>query len=201
MKKCRRDTNTSAGILLQSQPQSFQTAIRSSLRELGIDKLVMVQRVLEEIIKASFAPQESAKISSSQDVVNLLAAEMATLDQEHLRVLLLNNRNEVLNIQEIYVGNVNRSIVRSSEVFRPAVRDNAPGIIVVHNHPSGNPTPSPEDISITRDLVSAGELLSIQLLDHIVIGDGGRYVSMKEKDLGFGVATGKRKRVPSASRK
>ena len=156
-------TNPSAGIP-QSQPQSFQTTIRSSLRELGVDKLVMVQRVLEEIIKASVVPQKRATISSSQDVFNLLAPEMASLDQEHLRVLLLNNRNEVLSIQEIYVGNVYSSIVRSSEVFRPAVRDNAPGIIVVHNHTSGNPTPSPEDISITRDLVSAGELLSSQLL-------------------------------------
>ena len=193
-------TNPSAGIP-QSQPQSFQTTIRSSLRELGVDKLVMVQRVLEEIIKASVVPQKRATISSSQDVFNPLAPEMAGLDQEHLRVLLLNNRNEVLSIQEIYVGNVYSSIVRSSEVFRSAVRDNAPGIIVVHNRTSGNPTPSPEDISITRDLVSAGELLSIQLLDHIVIGDRGRYVSMQEKGLGFGQTNAKRKRVPSASRK
>ena len=157
----KRGLPYSYGILPQSQPQSFQTAIRSPLRELAIDKLVMVQRVLEEIIRASLAPQERARISSSQDVVNLLAAEMAGLDQEHLRVLLLNNRNEVLCIQEIYVGNVYTSIVRPAEVFRPAIKDNAPGIIVVHNHTSGHPTPSPEDISITRDLVSAGKLLSI----------------------------------------
>jgi DNA repair protein RadC len=90
-----------------------------------------------------------------------------------------------LSIKEIYVGNVNSSMVRPSEVFRPAVRDNAPSIIVVHNHPSGDPTPSPEDVSITRELVSAGKLLSIDLLDHLVIGHGNRYVSLNEKGLGF----------------
>ena len=133
----------------------------------------------------SLAPQERAVIHSPQDVANLVMAEMASLDQEHLRVLLLNTKNEVLSIQEIYVGNVNSSMVRPSEVFRPAVRENAPSVIVVHNHPSGDPTPSPEDVSITRDLVSAGKLLSIDLLDHLVIGLGSRYVSLNEKRLGF----------------
>jgi DNA repair protein RadC len=133
----------------------------------------------------SLAPQERAVIHSPQDVANLVMAEMASLDQEHLRVLLLNTKNEVLSIQEIYVGNVNSSMVRPSEVFRPAVRDNAPSIIVVHNHPSGDPTPSPEDVSITRELVSAGELLSIELLDHLVIGYGNRFISLNEKRLGF----------------
>lgn len=133
----------------------------------------------------SLAPQERAVIHSPQDVANLVMAEMASLDQEHLKVLLLNTKNEVLSIQEIYVGNVNSSMVRPSEVFRPAVRDNAPSMIVVHNHPSGDPTPSPEDVSITRDLVAAGKLLSIDLLDHLVIGHGNRYISLNEKRLGF----------------
>jgi DNA repair protein RadC len=133
----------------------------------------------------SLAPQERAVIHAPQDVANLVMAEMASLDQEHLRVLLLNTKNEVLSIQEIYVGNVNSSMVRPSEVFRPAVRDNAPSIIVVHNHPSGDPTPSPEDVSITRELVSAGKLLNIDLLDHLVIGHGNRYISLNEKGLGF----------------
>jgi DNA repair protein RadC len=134
----------------------------------------------------SLAPQERAVIHSPQDVANLLAAELAALDQEHLRVLLLSTRNEVLSIQEIYVGNVNSSVVRPAEVFRPAIRDNAPFIIVVHNHPSGDPTPSPEDVAITRALVSSGKLLGIELLDHVIIGSGGRYISLNEKGLGFG---------------
>ena len=133
----------------------------------------------------SLAPEDRAVINSPQDVANLLQAEMATLEQEHLRVLLLNTRNQVLRTVEVYVGNVNSSIVRPSEVFRPAVRDNAPSIIVAHNHPSGDPTPSPEDVAITRDLVSAGKLLGIDLLDHLVIGSGGRYVSLNERKLGF----------------
>ena len=133
----------------------------------------------------SLAPQDRAVIHSPQDVANLLQGEMSTLSQEHLRVLLLNTKNQVLNVQEVYVGNVNSSIVRASEVFRPAVRDNAPSIIIVHNHPSGDPTPSPEDAAITRDLVAAGKLLGIELLDHVVIGSGGRYVSLNEKKLGF----------------
>jgi DNA repair protein RadC len=83
------------------------------------------------------------------------------------------------------LGNVNSAVVRAAEVFRPAIRDNAPSIIVVHNHPSGDPTPSPEDIAVTRELVAAGKLLGIELLDHVVIGSGNRYVSLNEKRLGF----------------
>jgi DNA repair protein RadC len=90
-----------------------------------------------------------------------------------------------MSVQEIYVGNVNTSVVRAAEVFRLAIRDNAPSIIVAHNHPSGDPTPSPEDVAITRELASAGKLLGIDLLDHVVIGSGGRYVSLNEKRLGF----------------
>ena len=133
----------------------------------------------------SLAPEERTTIGSPQDVANLLMAEMAVLDQEHLRVLLLNTKNEVLGSHEIYVGNVNSSVIRPAEVLRPAVRENAPSIIVVHNHPSGDPTPSEEDVSVTRDLVAAGKLLGIGVLDHVVIGSGNRWVSMNEKGLGF----------------
>ncbi len=133
----------------------------------------------------SMSPEDRAVIHSPQDVANLLQAEMAPLEQEHLKVLLLNTKNQVLSVPEIYIGNVNSSMVRPAEIFRPAVRDNAPSIIVVHNHPSGDPTPSPEDVNITRELVAAGKLLSIDLLDHIVIGSGGRHVSLNERRLGF----------------
>ena len=133
----------------------------------------------------SLAPEERMVISSPRDVANLVMAEMAAFDQEHLRVVLLNTKNEVLSIQEIYIGNVNSSVVRPGEVLRPAVRDNAPSVIVVHNHPSGDPTPSPEDIAITRELLAAGKLMGIELLDHLVVGSGNRYVSLNEKGLGF----------------
>ncbi len=133
----------------------------------------------------SLAPEERVAINSPQDVANLVTGEMAALEQEHLKALLLNTKNEVLSVQEIYIGNVNSSVVRPAEVIRPAVRDNAPSIIIVHNHPSGDPTPSSEDVAITRELVDAGKLLGVDVLDHLVIGSGNRYVSLKEKGLGF----------------
>jgi len=127
----------------------------------------------------SLAPEERIIISTPQDAANLVTGEMGTLDQEHLRVILLNTRNEVLSTHEIYVGNVNSSVVR------PAVRNNAPSLIVVHNNPSGNPAPSDDDIAITKDLVASGKLLGIEVLDHLVIGSGQRYVSMNENGQGF----------------
>ncbi len=133
----------------------------------------------------SLAPEERVVINSPQDVANLLMAEMAVLDQEHLKALLLNTKNEVLGIREIYVGNVNSSVVRPAEVFRPAVRENATSVIVVHNHPSGDPTPSAEDVSITRNLVEAGKMMAVEVLDHLVIGSGNRFISLKESGIGF----------------
>lgn len=133
----------------------------------------------------SLAPEERMTIGSSQDVANLMMAEMAVLDQEHLRVLVLNTKNEVMGTHEIYVGNVSSAVVRPAEVLRPAVRENAPSIILVHNHPSGDPTPSNEDVSITRELVAAGKLLGIDVLDHLVIGSGNRYVSLNDKGWAF----------------
>ena len=134
---------------------------------------------------ASLAPEERAQISCPQDAASLLIAEMEPLVQENLVVLLLNTRNQVVARRTIYIGTVNSSAVRPAEVLRPAIRENAPSIIVAHNHPSGDPTPSPEDISVTRDLASAGKLMDIELLDHLIIGRGGRFTSLKEKRLGF----------------
>ena len=133
----------------------------------------------------SLSPEERVTVNCPEDAVNLLSAEMSALDKEHLRVLMLNTRNEVMGIEEIYVGNVNSSVVRPAEVFRAGIRANATSILAVHNHPSGDPTPSGADVSITRDLVEAGKLLGMELLDHLVIGSGKRYVSMKEARLGF----------------
>lgn len=134
---------------------------------------------------ASLAPEERAQISCPQDAANLVSAEMALLPQENLVVLLLNTRNQVVARRTIYIGTVNSSAVRPAEVLRPAIRENAPSIIVAHNHPSGDPTPSPEDVAVTRDLAAAGKLMDIELLDHLVIGQGGQFVSLKEKRLGF----------------
>ena len=121
-------------------------------------------------------------ICCPQDVHNLLGPEMSALAQEQLRVLLLNTRNQVMAQRIVYQGNVNSSIVRPAEVFRAAIIDSAPSIIISHNHPSGDPTPSPEDVKITSELVEVGKLLGIDLMDHIVIA-GSRYVSLKERKL------------------
>ena len=133
----------------------------------------------------SLAPQERPAITAPDDAANLVMAEMCHLQQEHLRILLLNTKHQVLSIQEIYVGNVNSSVVRAAEVFRPAIKDNATAIVLAHNHPSGDPTPSEADVAITRELVSSGQLLGIDVLDHLIIGDGGRWISLNSKGLGF----------------
>jgi len=101
-------------------------------------------------------------------------------------VLVLNTRNRVLDIVEVYKGSLNSAQIRVAEIFRPAIRLNAAAIIVVHNHPSGDPTPSPDDVSVTRAMVEAGENLDVSVLDHIVIGSANRWVSLKERKLGFG---------------
>ena len=124
------------------------------------------------------------QVTSPAEAANLLHAEMSLLEQEHLRVVLLNMKNHVLGVHEVYKGSVNASLVRVAEVFREAVRRNCPAIIVAHNHPSGDPAPSAEDIHITRQMFQAGQLLDIELLDHIIIGHQ-RWVSLRERGLGF----------------
>jgi DNA repair protein RadC len=109
---------------------------------------------------------------------------MSNLEQEHLRVMVLDTRNRVLDIVEVYSGSVNSSQVHVGEVFVPALRRMAPAILVFHNHPSQDPTPSPDDVAVTRAIVAAGKLLDIDCLDHLVIGQG-RWVSLKERGLGF----------------
>lgn len=129
-------------------------------------------------------PEEQPTIQSPDDAAALLLYEMGALEQEHLRVLLLDTRNRLFRTVEVYQGSLNASLIRVGEVFREAVRSNAASIIVVHNHPSGDPTPSPDDVSVTRALVEAGRLLDIEVLDHLIIGKN-RFVSLKAKDLGF----------------
>ena len=119
---------------------------------------------------------------SPQDVQRLLGPEMGALAQEQLRVLLLDRKNHVTGQRVIYQGNAFSSVVRPAEVLRPAVVEAAVHIIVVHNHPSGDPTPSPQDVSVTRELAKAAELLGITLLDHVVIG-GDEAVSLKDRGL------------------
>jgi DNA repair protein RadC len=130
------------------------------------------------------SPEEQPVITSPADAARLVQYEMSALEQEELRVLLLDTRNRVQKISTVYRGSLNSSQVRVGEVFKEAIRSNAAAVIVVHNHPSGDPSPSPEDVAITRAIREAGELLDVKVLDHLVIGHG-RFVSLKERGLGF----------------
>lgn len=133
----------------------------------------------------SLSPEERIIISTPQGPANLATGEMGTLDRERLRVILLNTRNEVPSTHEIYIGNVNSAVVRPAEIFQPAVLNNAHSLIVVHNHPSENPALSDDDIAITNDLVASGKVLGIEVLNHLIVGSGHRYVTMNENGQGF----------------
>ena len=129
-------------------------------------------------------PEARPTINSPADAAALVQYEMGGLEKEHMRALLLDSRNHVLDVVEIALGSLNSAHIRVGEIFTPAVRRNAAAIIVAHNHPSGDPTPSPDDVAVTRAIVQAGKLLDIEVLDHLVIGQG-RFVSLKERGLGF----------------
>ena len=164
---------------------------RKSVAELSQEKGLGPAKVVQ--IKAAFelgrrllasTPEERPQIRAPADAANILLSEMALLEQEHLRVMLLDTRNRVIAVPTLYVGSLNTSMIRVGEVFREAIRHNAAALIIAHNHPSGDPSPSPEDVAVTREIINAGKLLDIEALDHLIIGRQG-YVSLKERGLGF----------------
>lgn len=164
---------------------------RASLKELqtvkgiGPAKAVEIKAALEvgrRFMAAS--PEDKVQIKSPNDAANLLMGDMMWLEQEHLRVVLLDTRHRVLATPTIYQGSLNSAIVRVAELFRAAIRDNAAALLVAHNHPSGDPTPSKEDVAVTHEIVKAGKLLGIKVLDHLVIGRN-RFVSLKEQGIPF----------------
>ena len=130
------------------------------------------------------APEERYQIRSPGDAANLLMTMIGHKEQEHFVVLYLDTRNRVIDREILYKGSLNTSLVRIGEVFRGAVRRNCAGVIVAHNHPSGDSSPSPEDIALTRRLVDAGKLLEVDVLDHVIIGHN-HFVSLRERALGF----------------
>jgi DNA repair protein RadC len=151
----------------------------------GPAKAAQLKAAIELGRRLSLAELEDKPIiNSPNDAAAIVQYEMGALETEHLRTILLDTRNRVIRIAEIYKGSLNASVIRVGEVFREAIRLNAASLIVVHNHPSGDPTPSPEDVAVTRAIIDAGELLNIEVLDHLVIGKKS-FVSMKAKGLGF----------------
>jgi DNA repair protein RadC len=152
---------------------------------MGVSKTAQLKAALELGQRLKMEElKEKPVINSPADVADLVMHELSAARQEHLWVLMLTTRNHVLNIQRLYTGSLNHSTVRIGEVFEAAIRHKAAGIIVVHNHPSGDPSPSPEDIQLTSALIKAGDLLDIKLLDHIIFG-GREFVSLKQRKLGF----------------
>jgi DNA repair protein RadC len=133
---------------------------------------------------ASQHAEDKPAIHSPGDAADLVKYEMEAFPQEHLWEIVLDTRNRLISIERLYQGSLNSSTVRVAELFRAPIQKNGAGIILVHNHPSGDPAPSPEDINLTRSVVQAGKLMDIEVLDHLVIGRG-RFVSLKERGLGF----------------
>ncbi|GAB6173215.1 DNA repair protein RadC [Paradesulfitobacterium aromaticivorans] len=127
-------------------------------------------------------PASRPVINSPQDVAHLVMEEMRHFDREHFRVVTLNTKNHVLGISPISVGSLNSSLVHPRECFKEAIRRNSNAIILLHNHPSGDPTPSREDIEVTKRLADGGKILGIEVLDHVIIGDN-RYISLKERGI------------------
>lgn len=134
------------------------------------------------LARASESPRP--QIRTADDAARLVALDMEALHQEELRVILLDIQQRLISIARVYVGSVDLTVVRTAEVFRAAMLRNAVAIILIHNHPSGNPQPSPADLKLTQHLIEAGRLLDIAVLDHLIIGHG-RWVSLKDTGLAF----------------
>ncbi len=148
-------------------------------------RAIRIEAALElgrRMMAATHEPRQA--IISAGDAAGLLMPDMMLLEQEHMRLILLNSRHEVISTPTIYKGSLHTAVVRVAEVFKDALRQNAAALVVSHNHPSGDPSPSPEDIVVTRSCVKAGKLLGVEVIDHVIIGYN-RYVSLKERGLGF----------------
>jgi DNA repair protein RadC len=161
----------------------------ASEKGLGGAKACQVLAAIElgkRVVHADPEPRRIIKIP--EDVHAMLFGEMALLEQEHLKVILLTTRNEVICVKEVYKGNIGSIVVRVGDVFRDAIREGCPSIIAVHNHPSGDPAPSAEDAHLTARIVEAGKILGVEVVDHIVIARRG-FASMRDRKMGFSPAS------------
>ena len=153
-------------------------------RGIGPVKAAQIAALLELANRMLAAEQQLLHISSPADAAGMLMLQMADLPQEQLRLVLVNSKNDVLGWPVVFTGGLRMAVVRLAEVFREPIRHGASGFIMAHNHPSGDPTPSPEDVKLTHEAHVTGKLLDIDLLDHIIIGRG-RWISMRALGLGF----------------
>ena len=166
------------GLLVSSYAEI--TNIKGIKRIKASQLIAMVE--LFKRFKTLRARRQVLKISSPKDISEMLMNEMTDLSQEVLKLIMLNTKNEVIGIKDVFKGSLNTSIVHPREIFSEAVKRNSASIIICHNHPSGDPTPSAEDINITIRLKECGSIMGISLLDHIIIGNE-KFVSLKEKGI------------------
>jgi len=163
------------------EPPGSLTPDDAQVLDLVRENLRLLAELRSRYRSADRGGPNGRQVRCPEDIADLLAPEMEALPQEQLRVVLLDTRNRVLDEVMIYQGSVHTAAVaRMAELFRDAVIANAPNIVLVHNHPSGDPSPSPDDVKLTKDAAQAAEILSIDLLDHVIIGDG-RFISLKEQ--------------------
>lgn len=166
-----------------SVAQLAQAGLPELVREggltLGQAAAVVAARELGRRLYAA-PPARRPTVRTPADVAALVGPDMRYLDREHFSVVLLSTRHDVLAVEEVAVGGLNSAIIHPREVFKAAIRHSAAAVILVHNHPSGNPEPSADDLRITARLAEAGRMLGIEVLDHVVVGDG-RYVSLRER--------------------
>lgn len=148
-------------------------------------KQIMVLTAALEIARRlnGYGERSNGTVNTAADAAYLLA-DMRHLQQEHVRLILLDTNHHVLAVPTVYVGTLHGTVVRPAEVFRAVMVQNCPAFILAHNHPAGDPTPSPEDVALTRTLIAAGKLLDIQLLDHLIIAEQG-WRSLKQQGLAF----------------
>jgi len=153
------------------------------VRGIGIAKACQLVSAIELGKRIAVKPKDKkVNINSPKEVAALFMEEMRYLRKEFFQVLMLNTKNEIIMVDNVSIGNLNSAVVHPREVFSRAIKKSASSIILVHNHPSGNPQPSREDLDLTGRLMESGKILGIEVLDHIIIGDG-IFISLKEKML------------------
>lgn len=155
----------------------------SSIQGIGSAKACQIIAAVELGKRLSTSPRtDKINIGSPEDIASLFMENLRYLKKECFKILMLNTKNEIISIEDISVGNINSSIVDPRDVFRPAIKKGAAAVILIHNHPSGNPEPSEADISVTDKLRESGEILDIKVMDHLIIGDGV-FTSFKRKKI------------------
>ncbi|MCX7884473.1 MAG: DNA repair protein RadC [Caloramator sp.] len=155
----------------------------SRIKGIGSAKAAQIKAAIELGKRLrNYRNDKIIRINNPKDAAEIVMEDMRYFKKEHFRVIFLNTKNIVIDVKDLSIGNLNSSIVHPREVYSEAIKKSSASIIVLHNHPSGDPTPSQEDINITRRLIEAGKIIGIDLLDHIIIGDG-IFISLKEKGI------------------